>query len=413
MGSFVPGPLRPLSQSQGRIWDVPPGTFWSADLSTPVFGFGLAPGLAAQGLVFSRAASLMAVQSGTSSVFDLSFLSATADVYITSRFDDAHVAGMALGGARTNFIPDSSNFSAGSWVTGGTVTRTATQPGPTGTNSATRLQCASGSNYIIRDTTVPTGALHTGSMWLRPTTPPANIGLLVGGTVALTSEQLAASAAWRRYFVTVTPYIGNSVTEFPVDGRASYTFGAGARDWTAYGAQLEVGAFPSDPIPTAGVTATRAATFLNLTAAKVAEGLIGGRIQLELNLRAQGSRGEIGGSPHFAWADANNRITIDTATGIITIAVGGATNTTAALNWARYDAIDIFVCFGGSVATTFLYRINSGAWASLAITGSALGNITPANTYLLSQSTAGAHLDGWLYKVAAWQPNRRPSWALN
>lgn len=45
--------------------------------------------------------------------------------------------------------------------------------------------------------------------------------------------------------------------------------------------------------------------------------------------------------------------------------------------------------------------------------GAALGSITPANMWLLSQSTAGAHFDGWLYKVAAYQPNRRPVWSLN
>lgn len=411
MGRFLPGPTEKLARGGGITWAPTEDTIWSIDLSTPQFGFGSAAALTPYGLTYTRAASPLAAQWGTSSVFDLSSLSGTANTYIATRFDDAWRAGMALGAARTNLVTYSSDYTVGGgrWSQGGTVTATPGQAGPTGVgNVATLLQAAGvGDNRFFPVTGLGASVTVTSSSWVRPNAPPGDVAIVASSGTA----NALGSSVWRRLSASGVVSIANSL--YVVFGSASGGIAAGARAWLVYLSQAELGSFPSDPIPTSGAIGTRAATFLNLTSAKVSEGLIAGRLQLELNLRAQGSLSEIGGTPHLLWADAGNRITINATTGVISIVIGGVTNTTTAITLARYDTLDIFVCFGGGIATTFVYRKNGGAWASLVVAGAALGSITPANMWLLSQSTAGSHFDGWLYKVAAYQPNRRPVWSLN
>lgn len=411
MGCFPPGPTQKLARGGGITWALDDGTFWSIDLSSPLFAFGFASGLTQYGLTYTRAASPLAAQWGTGNVFDLSFFSGTANVYISTRFNNAWRAGIALGAARTNLVTNWRNFAAASWSLFGGATQTPTpaQLDPFGAAGA-RLIAAPSLGGIGEFVVSGATGITTGSAFILGATPNLN---LIGSARQATT--FTSPAAWSRGDVTTTAGGGASAI-VPVDGRDWSALGGysdGARSVYLDVVQREAGAFPSDPIPTTGTIGTRAAAFLNLTSAKVSEGLIAGRLQLELNLRAQGSLAEIGGTPHLLWADAGNRITIDSATGVISIVIGGVTNTTAAITLARYDTLDVFVCFGGSIATTFIYRKNGGAWTSLAVAGSALGSITPANMWLLSQSTAGAHFDGWLYKVAAYQPNRRPVWSLN
>lgn len=417
MGRFLPGPTEKLARGGGITWAMDDGAFWSIDLSQSLFGFGSAAALSPFGLTYTRAASSLSAQYGTSSLFDLSFYAAFPDVYVATRWDDSWRAGIALGAARTNLL-GLVQFWDGSLPVSGTVTRTANRPDLTGTARATRMQSTSGS-ILYGSLLVGASTYVCFTNWIKNVTAPADVihyTESVTGATPYTTTALAVDGAWRRYASpnTTTTGAGTNIYVTAAESRARGAVPAGPKDIDVSFPQLELGKFPSDYIPpVGGVATTRAATFLNLTSAKISEGLIAGRLQLELNLRAQGSLAEIGGTPHLLWADANNRITIDATTGVISILIGGVTNTTTAITLARYDTLDIFVCFGGSVATTFVYRKNGGAWASLVVAGAALGSITPANMWLLSQSTAGSHFDGWLYKVAAYQPNRRPVWSLN
>lgn len=397
--------------SGGMLWAPTEDTIWSIDLSQNLFGFGSAASLTPYGLTYTRAASPLAAQWGTGNVFDLSFFAGSADVHISTRFNDSYRAGLALGEARTNLVLQWRNFGHAAWTKFGTPTLTAGQSDPFGGSGATRVQAPSGI-HGLSETASGSETEVVISQFLKGAAPNFNLYRVVGGVI--TGTTAASVGAWSRISLAVTGAASATAAE-PVDGRdwsAGGGLAAGARDATIDVVQREAGRFPSDPIPTTGTAATRAATFLNLTSAKVSEGLIAGRLQLELNLRAQGSLAEIGGSPHLLWADANNRMTINAATGVISLVIGGVTNTTSALAIARYDEINLFVCFGGGVATTFVYRINGGVWQTLVVAGAALGNITPANMYLLSQSTAGAHFSAWLYKVAAYKPNRRPLWTV-
>ena len=377
--------------------------------SGSAFGFAVDT-LVPAGCAYSRAACVGSVQSGTSSLYDYSaFGLSVANMLVWGRALDAWDVGLLVEEARTNRVPDASNFSAASWTLGGTVTRTGSQPGPTGTNSATRLQAAGGSNFLYRDATGLSNVSHTGSLGLRPTTPPAALGALLGGATTGLSTALAATA-WARYDASVLPFGGTSITAFAVDARDNYGFGAGARDWLAYGVQLETGAFPTEFVPTSGAAATRAASFLRSLAATHAPRIVTGRLSIELVLRAKGARTEYGGTTSLWYVDASNQASFVPSTGVLTITVAGSTNTVTLPSWARYDLIELFVAAGGGLATVVKYRLNGGSVTSLAVTGSALGTHAAGDLYLCS-ANAGQHLSCWLYTVRFYATGTAPGWA--
>ncbi len=375
------------------------------DFRTSALSFGTT---APAGCGYTRAACVSSVQHGTSQVFDLSAFSATAGLLVRGRALDAWDFGIQLEEARTNRVPDFADYSAASWTVSGTVTRTSGQTGPTGTASATRLEIAAAS-FIYRSSTSLAGD-HTCSQWMRPTTPPADVGLLSGGSNTVRDELLAAPAAWKRYVaVGVTPTAG-TINSFGGDARANYvSFGAGARDWTAYGHQIESGGFPTSLIPTSGAIATRNATFLRALSATVTPKLATGRLSIELSFRAMGARTEYSGTRTLWYVDANNQAAFVASTGVLTVTVAGATNTCTLPAWARYDLVEISVQCGGGVATVVKYRLNSGAVTSLVITGTALGTHATGDVYLFS-TNAGQHLSCWAYVAAFYAPGA-PSWA--
>lgn len=359
------------------------------------------------GCGYTRAACASSVQTGTSTLVDLSAFSATANLIVRGRALDAWEFGIQLEEARTNRVPYSSDYTVGGglrWTQGGTVTGTAGQLGPAGAGTATRLQAtAPGDNRFFTATGLGASVGVTHSSWVTPNAPPADVA--IAGDAG-TDNSLALSV-WERLMATGTVTAADSL--YVVFGSASAGLSAGARDWLVYGSQIELGRFPSSYIPTAGGTATRNATFLRALSATVTPKLATGRLSIELSFRAMGARTEYSGTHSLWYVDANNQAAFVASTGVLTITVAGATNTCTLPSWARYDLVEISVQCGGGVATVVKYRLNSGAVTSLAITGSALGTHATGDVYLLS-TNAGQHLSAWLYTAAFYAPGA-PSWA--
>jgi len=124
-----------------------------------------------------------------------------------------------------------------------------------------------------------------------------------------------------------------------------------------------------------------------------------------------GARTAYSATTYLWYVDASNYASFVPSTGVLTIAIGGATNTVTLPAWAQYDLLDLYVGAGGGVATLVKYRLNGGATVTLVVTGSALGAMAATTTTLLSQSASAGHLDAWLYRARVWRPGLTPAWA--
>jgi hypothetical protein len=100
-------------------------------------------------------------------------------------------------------------------------------------------------------------------------------------------------------------------------------------------------------------------------------------------------------------------------TGVLTVSIGGVTNTTAAFSWAQYDSVRIFVAAGGGIASVVSYTVNAGAAVHPAVTGSALGTVSTAGALDIGCSTTTLQLAGWYTGLLFYKAGDKPAWALN
>jgi hypothetical protein len=210
-------------------------------------------------------------------------------------------------------------------------------------------------------------------------------------------QRVAIRSASARYFV-------------PNDGRNWSGQGGQAamardllRDWV----QVEVGAYETEAIPTSGSAATRAGERLRDDSGS--RWVSGGRLSLEAKLIPKGARSQYAAAVRL-WTSGTDYAEIAPATGVLTVSIGGSTNTTSAITWSQFDTLEIFVAAGGDSATVVKYRVNGGAVTTCTITGSALGTLTVTTLDLLCSGTS-SQLAAWVQTLAAWPSNGRPSWA--
>jgi hypothetical protein len=368
------------------------------------------------GLTFSRASSAT-VQTSDQTVQTASI---GVDVLRVGQYGATSASrGIVIEESRTNIAPHRDQLT--NWTTtGATATRTAGQASPDGTSNAVRWQAASGAfSYYVQTQQLP-ATRWTCTQWTVRGSVGASGQMLafVNGTPAANKAlaNTTLGAAWQR--ISATPNDaslggagGSGGGIVLADGRDQSAVGgvvAGARDAIVDLPQCEAGVFATEAIVTSGASATRAGERLAITTGSSV--VSHGRLSLELSVIPKGARSEYGSTIQLWYVDANNQASIDPTTGVMTVKIGGVSNTTAAITWSARDTVDIWIEAGGSLGTVVAYRINAGATSYPAVTGVALGALTIAGALdTLCQGTAN-QLSCWLRALNAYPDGTRPTW---
>jgi hypothetical protein len=226
------------------------------------------------------------------------YVPTTSAINSAPRFDHNPTTGESLGllveEARTNLLFYSEQLNDGVWgPVSGTVTANA-ETSPANTLTADKLIAANGgpAGQLAQGATITSGATVTASAYAKAggfdrlelvilasnnTTPYGrstfnpNTGVITtaaftsnGGTNASSAVQ-ALSNGWYRFSVTVTYPAVTSAGMRLLVSNSDAANGDGVKGVFLWGAQLEVGAFPTSYIPTTSATVTRAADVASVT----------------------------------------------------------------------------------------------------------------------------------------------------
>jgi hypothetical protein len=386
----------------------------SADFTTLTAGVATLP----SGWALTRA-SAATVQTGTSTVDT----TPAVDQARAGRRLDADAIGLVIEEARTNSKFDNRDLTSANWLTTGACT--ITRPYVTGGNAPdgsattpTRLQVAAGTNIRSGAGTVGVSVPAAMSGWYRATAPGGKYDLCGNIPTSIgTGVQSAADTAWGRLVVNGTSPVGGTITVEAIEARGATNFvgapTAGAMDGVVDLVQCEKGSFESEVIVTAGASATRAGERLRFTPSQQITAAAQLRFYAKLKPKGAATAYATNLSTIRLWTDANDATSyceMDTTTRVMTISIAGATNTTAALTWAKFDVLEIWVVAGGSQTTVVKYRVNGGAATVPAITGTALGNFAPSGALDILCDGTGKQWSAWLYNVIFYPSGQQPTW---
>ena len=338
-----------------------PPVLWSADFTT------LTPGAVATlpgSLVLTRA-SAATVQTGTSTVVTAGI---GTDVARAGRRLDADTIGLVLEAERTNGAFNNSRNSTRN--NAGTGTETANQTGPDGTANAARDAIGAGqySTYWQNPLNGPytVGQPVTWSVWAKLASGSAP-GRIEYNSAGWGQVAVTVGAAWGRVSYTTNATTTSNLGLIPTTGRD----GTARDNYTDLG-QIESGAWASEAIVTTTGSATRAGERLYLASA--APYVNAGRLTLAISCRPKAARDKYAAAMRV-WTSGTDYAEINPTTGVMTVSIGGSTNTTAA------------------------------------ITGSALGNVSTAGALDLLCNGTSNQLSAWITRMAAYRANQRPAWA--
>ena len=358
-------------------------------------------------LVLTRAAGTAAsetVQTGTSTVVTAGM---GANIARVGRRLDTDKAGLVLEETRINNmiwsrLPNNAGLTAGSLDSYPTTNNAQPDGGTAGVEVVVTsvgfsryrsLGAISGtytaSEWVLKGPGAGTYQL-TNQETALPNTPPS------------TSTAGTAATAYARV-MTTTVLAGGGAYLVPQDARNEVTIGgvaAANKDAVIDMMQWESGKWASEFIYSVGADSTRQPERLYHPSA--ASLILGGRLAISFTLRPKSTAANFTAASRL-WTSGADYAEISTA-GVLTISIGGVTNTTSAIVWAQYDTLDIYVAAGGSQATQVWYRVNNGATQAPGIAGAVLGNVSTASTTidLLCNGTAN-QFSAWITNITVWR----------
>jgi hypothetical protein len=325
------------------------------------------------GLTLTRASSAT-VRTGTSTITTSGI---TTNVARVGKRLDADTPGLLIECARTNLCKSSEDPTSADWLAGVTVvtTRPDGTPPDTTLNTATKHAVTAAGYSRYAQFSATTGVKHTYSQWHQSPSGSITARWQVGSATATYSCTTSWARVTGAYTTTgVIHYLTIAVTD--------------AQTVRTWGHQVEVGEFESSYIQTGlAATATRAGERLVVTTNTTTSG----RLKFAFDAAMLGSSSEYatdGATASFCYGDANNGLSWNASTRVLTVTANGSTNTCTLTAWSRYDVIGVSVSAGANSATVVKMRINGGAPSTLTITGSALGNFTAASLDLFCEGTS-------------------------
>ncbi len=307
------------------------------------------------------------------------------------RFDHDSITGESLGllieEERTNLFEYSGDFTNADWAKFDVSISSNSIIAPDGsTNSYTITEGTANSQHNITDTTTVTGTktfsvyakLASGSRLLRIVDYNATDGAvtarfdLSNGTIDAGSDSSAVikdcGNGWYRCSITTTTTVESNyyISLCQSDSTFTYT-GDGSSSFYIFGAQLEVGSFPTSYIPTSGSTVTREKEFPAIETSSI-----------DFNDFSQGGEGTLVCEFSNAGAigsDVAVCFSGDTHNGATFVGLGTNSNRNA-FNRVRVNGTNTVLSTDSNFTTTGFYKVAFGIGQSrctLTVRGSSSG----------------------------------------
>lgn len=297
--------------------------------------------------------------------------------------------GLLIEESRTNLIADSNNFSV--WNPSAVTVTINNQTSPDGTQNADTLTATGADCAIYVNIPVVISQTYSYSVYLKAATT-TSISMLVdtnaGGSFV--SNPISVTTSWQRFSF-----------QFVATGLTANIFIGGAATFSspevvyAYGAQVELGAFPTSYIPTSGATSIRNADVATMTGTNFSDwytATTGAAVVWSIPQTATGVR------PLIQFDDT-------TALKVITLRGNVADPELYIVNTTTQAQID-----AGTIVANTAYKL-SGGWntndCSAAKDGGTVGTDTsatiPAPTQLRIGSDGTNYACSWVQKIMYWK----------